>query len=169
MSMSLNLGRPETPESLNLEEPIFRVKARDLNGATVARYWTQLFLEAGGSKAMAELALRQADAMEVWPNQKLPDIEGLEPEQIDALEIAFDKRGFRFDAGGAAKALDLAYARGRHEGGEAARLTDAMAAEQAQTTILGLRQENRAQANTIDQLRAEIHRLTDPLPATESA
>lgn len=59
------------------DEPVFLLRAQDINAPRVLRYWVMQGLKAGVDTAMLEAADRQAQAMEAWQREhglKVPDM-----------------------------------------------------------------------------------------------
>jgi hypothetical protein len=104
----VNTGRDDFDQlikigSTPIEEPVFTVKARDRNAAKTARAWAVMYAEDGGSIAMVEQALQQADRLEAWPVKKLPDDDHLTPQARKHLAWQFRRRVWRGGIGPAAK------------------------------------------------------------------
>lgn len=53
-------------------EPVFLLRAQDRLAPMVVRAWAAAAIDAG-LPGMADEALRIADAMEQWPDRKVPD------------------------------------------------------------------------------------------------
>jgi hypothetical protein len=77
------------------DEPVFIGRAQDADAAEMTRAWAALHLARGGSKANAEAALRQAEAMEAWPVKKVPGDDHWTADERKQLEYAFSQRAWR--------------------------------------------------------------------------
>lgn len=55
------------------DEPIFVLRAQDMNAPTTIRFWVKQAEATGCPSAKLEEALACADLMEQWPNRKWPD------------------------------------------------------------------------------------------------
>lgn len=61
------------PGGIPANEPVFLLRAQDLNAAEVVRFWAFLAQESGADENTIKSALAQADAMDAWPRKKTPD------------------------------------------------------------------------------------------------
>jgi hypothetical protein len=71
--------RIQDPRSLEdggipANEPVFLLRAKDRAAADTVRFWANLVREMGGAPEMVEAALLQADKMEEWYPQQVPDM-----------------------------------------------------------------------------------------------
>ena len=77
------------------DEPVFILRAQDTEAADTVRAWAALHLADGGSEAVAESALQQAEAMDKWPIKKRPSPDHWSvPERLQ-LGFLFDQRAYR--------------------------------------------------------------------------
>ncbi len=93
----MRTGRPDLDAMLRVasipaEEPCFILRGQDDCAVEAVRFYAELVLARGGSAAMAEAALQQADAMSCWPTKKLPDVD-LPEHQRRLLEYQHSRRG----------------------------------------------------------------------------
>jgi hypothetical protein len=57
------------------EEPVFLLRAQDPFAKRTVLYWATLAREAGADETIVQLAIDQAELMNVWPIKKdLPDL-----------------------------------------------------------------------------------------------
>lgn len=61
-------------KAIPADEPVFLLRAQDVNAHMVVRYWVFLHLRTGGDPEMAERAYQHADDMASWPTRKIPDM-----------------------------------------------------------------------------------------------
>jgi len=57
-------------------EPIFIVRAKDINAAKTVQFWVQAGEAAGVSNNTLDHARNIANAMHAWPTKKVPDVPG---------------------------------------------------------------------------------------------
>lgn len=56
------------------DEPVFILRAQDVNAPATLRFWAEQVGKSGGDQAIAQLARDQADRMDAWPVKKSPDL-----------------------------------------------------------------------------------------------
>ena len=68
-------NRIQDPENIIPEdEPVFLIRAQDINGAEVVRYWAELAKNSGASDDIINKALNHVKLMENWKIHKVPDL-----------------------------------------------------------------------------------------------
>jgi len=65
--------RPEFG-GIPIDEPVFLLRAQDVNAAEVVRFWAFLAHASGADPHTVDSAERQAAAMKAWPVKKTPDL-----------------------------------------------------------------------------------------------
>lgn len=93
----MKTGRPDLDalvqvKSLPANAPTFIVLPQDVLAGPTARAWAALAYAAGVSPAQVESALQQADALDAWPDKKLPDGSHLTPAEAKQLIYALGRR-----------------------------------------------------------------------------
>jgi len=96
----MRTGRADLDAVLRLQtipsdEPTFVLRAQDQVAADAVRSWAALYLAEGGSEAVAESALQQAQAMEDWKVKKLPDDDHWTIDERRHLIYLFNQRAYR--------------------------------------------------------------------------
>lgn len=56
------------------DEPVFLIRAQDISGPAVLRFWAAENLKNGGDPEGSRLAVEQATRMEKWPKRKPMDL-----------------------------------------------------------------------------------------------
>lgn len=56
------------------DEPVFIIRAQDIIGATVLRFWADENDRVGGNVDASRLAREQSDRMDAWPVKKIADL-----------------------------------------------------------------------------------------------
>ena len=56
------------------DEPIFVIRAQDIIGGQVVRFWADTAEAAGAAPHMVQAARDHAKLMDEWPKKKIPDI-----------------------------------------------------------------------------------------------
>jgi hypothetical protein len=79
-------------KSLPANAPTFMVLPQDMLAGPTARAWAAMAYAEGVSPAVVESALQQADALDAWPDKKLPDGSHLTPAQIRQLTYELGRR-----------------------------------------------------------------------------
>jgi hypothetical protein len=98
--MTADFGRPDLDLLVRARhipdgEPKFLLRARDPAAAAAVRAWAAAFQSLGGELAVVEQALRQADAMDGWPEKVLPDGHHLQEHERLQLRYALSRRAWR--------------------------------------------------------------------------
>jgi hypothetical protein len=89
-------------------EPYFLIRGRDLLSGPAVRAWAALAHEALAPMAIVETALQQADAMDSWPDQKLPDACHLTNAEVLHLTYQLERRAWNAAADSADPRIMLA-------------------------------------------------------------
>lgn len=93
----MKTGRPDLDalvqvKSLPANAPTFMLLPQDPLAGPTARVWAALAYAEGVSPAVVESALQQADALDQWPDKKLPDGSHLSPAEVKQLTYALGRR-----------------------------------------------------------------------------
>lgn len=68
-------NRIQDPEGkIPFDEPVFLIRAQDVVGAEVVRYWARKAYAAGASDDIVKRAYDHANKMDVWSKKKTPDV-----------------------------------------------------------------------------------------------
>jgi hypothetical protein len=75
-------------------EPYFFIRGRDAVSGDAVRAWCALAYAAGAPRALIESALRQADAIDAWPDKHVPDADHLNRAEAQQLDYEFGRRAW---------------------------------------------------------------------------
>lgn len=67
------IGTDPVLKKVHPDEPIFVLRAQDMNAPSTIRFWAKQAEATGCPPEKLEEALACADLMERWPNRKWPD------------------------------------------------------------------------------------------------
>lgn len=76
-------------------EPFFIIFAHDDLGGDAVRAWASLAHARGVPAAQVESALQQADAMDAWPDKRLPNADHLSADQQQQLTYQLSRRAWQ--------------------------------------------------------------------------
>lgn len=79
-------------------EPVFIIRGRDRVAGDAIRAYADLAYQVGAPAEALELALQQADAVDRWPNKKIPDGPRLDENERKQLRNALGRRAWTFRA-----------------------------------------------------------------------
>lgn len=79
-------------------EPVFIIRGRDMVAGDAIRAYADLAYQAGAPSEALELALQQADAVDRWPEKKVPDGPRLDENECKQLRNALGRRAWTFRA-----------------------------------------------------------------------
>ena len=116
--MSASTGRDDYDQlfrttALAPGEPTFILRARDVLASGAVRSWAAFAYHAQVPLHVVELALKQADRMEAWPEHRLPDGPGLDENAQKNLVAQFDRRAWTVVQAGGDEAIAMADRVGR--------------------------------------------------------
>ncbi len=79
-NMEKNYGRKDyadfahVSETIPADEPVFLLRAQDVNAARTIRYWADQHEKSGGDPKLCDLAREHAKRMDDWPIKKVADM-----------------------------------------------------------------------------------------------
>jgi hypothetical protein len=56
------------------DEPVFLLRAQDINAASTVEYWASLSIRSGSDQDIISMAITQAELMRAWPLHKIADV-----------------------------------------------------------------------------------------------
>ena len=68
------IAEDQHDERIPWNEPVFLIRAQDINSGSAVREWCRLAKEKGASEAIVKIAEDVASQMDLWPVKKVPDV-----------------------------------------------------------------------------------------------